>query len=152
MITFTDEELHEHDLVGRNLFRYQFTNCSIINADLSNTDLSQASFKRCLFWHSDLSGAKIDTTVFDDKCSGFHTNNFGGMILLRHWKGDPINMFLFTSVLGGMTIKIHDYEWTSFEQARRHYNSNTTGKLRTNLLMIMNYLEAVLDQYNKNSY
>ncbi len=140
-----------NDFSGFSDFSFRtFKHCNFYQTSLMGRYLSNTIFVKCNMTEINMSGAHIIGTVFE-VCGGMDTVDFGGLILLYHWKWDPIEAYLFSSVLGGLVIKIHDRAWPFDElgEARDSYQIHTNGQLKIKMYMILNYLEAKGKQYRK---
>jgi hypothetical protein len=139
------------DLSGKSLtgLSFRVTDCS--NTIFRNADLSWADFSHTNLTGADFSGANIFDTRFDFT-SGIKDANFGPVILLLNWDDTVTNLTFWTSIWGGIVIKLGASCWFgpgAFERARQGIiTTNRIGDV--DLDLVISYFEAKWTLFNTN--
>jgi len=127
-------DLCNADLCGADLCGAYLCNAYLRNANLCNADLRGADLCNAYLCNADLRGA--------DLCNA----DMGGLILLaRATRSDSHEYFAWSSILGGMVITAGCRTWVgedAIEQARKHCQTTTSERYRTEALRIVDFIEG----------
>lgn len=146
-LAYKGEEITAKDVSGFDLTGISFRKANCFNTVFRNANLSWVDFSHAFLTGADFSGANILEARFDFT-TDIETANFGPVIYLPKWDNTPTNLTFWTSIWGGIVIKLGDTAWYGPGAFDRVRSSIVNNNLMVPSEVVINYFEAKWTLFN----